>query len=116
MYGIFRILQRIGKPVRGALILIPQFLRTGVIEMKPEFKVGDIAHLSVNYTAGQGMWLKCDDAVTILKVYKADEKHAGGYVYATDCGEIPQNKLYSKALWEKYTNLKKQLKDRGMKL
>lgn len=84
--------------------------------MKREFQKGDKAHLSVGYNTkifSDGKYkvlrLKLEDEVEIFNSYRTDAKKTSGYMYVTNKGEIPQEKLFSKAQWEKYSGLKARL-------
>lgn len=83
---------------------------------KQEFKIGDMAHISTNYITKvevddsfKKIKLKIEDEVKILGVIRTDPHKTSGYMYLTDKCEIPQEKLFDKRLWAKYSMLQAKL-------
>lgn len=83
---------------------------------KQEFKIGDTAHISTNYFTKievngtfKKIKLKMEDEVKILGVIRTHPTKTSGYMYVTDKGEVPQEKLFPKNLWEKYSYQKEML-------
>lgn len=88
--------------------------------VKQEFKIGDTAHMSANYFTkieSDGTFkrvrLQMDEEVKILGIIRTDPNKTSGFMYLTNKGEIPQEKLFSKALWKKYSDLQTKLNSKN---